>query len=172
MKTKICSICKKELSTINFCKSPTGKYGVYSICKKCDCERNKKYCKKHKIEISKREEKRSKCPKRIYYVIEKSAKIRKMEFNLPKNDFISWYDNQEKKCYYCKRTVDEIKQDIREAKRNKNRLSIDRKNNKKGYELNNIVLACYRCNTIKGNYFTEQEMLKIVPLFYKRKNNF
>ena len=41
------------------------------------------------------------------------------------------------------------------------RFSIDRKKNGIGYSLDNIVLACSRCNSIKSDYFTEEEMLKI-----------
>lgn len=50
----------------------------------------------------------------------------------------------------------------------KNRLTIDRKNNNGNYCIDNIVLACYRCNTIKGDFFTEQEMLKIGKIIKER----
>lgn len=40
---KTCTKCGRDLSLENFYKSPTGKYGVYSVCKECQ----KKECKKH-----------------------------------------------------------------------------------------------------------------------------
>lgn len=40
---KTCTKCGRDLSLENFYKSPTGKYGVYSVCKECQ----RKECKKH-----------------------------------------------------------------------------------------------------------------------------
>lgn len=34
-------------------------------------------------------------------------------------------------------------------------------NNNKGHLKNNIVPCCYKCNTIKNNFFTFEEMKKI-----------
>jgi len=82
--------------------------------------------------------------------------------------YIEWYNKQEQICYYCKRTLNEINQDTKEQSQNyKTRLSIDRKDSNKGYILNNIILACFRCNAIKSDYFTEQEMLKIGEIIYE-----
>ena len=105
-------------------------------------------------------------PKHIYFVIKNSAIHRNIEFNLTEEIFNNWYNNQEQKCYYCNRSIQKIKKDIKEDKRYKNRLSIDRKNNNRGYEINNIVLACSRCNIVKGNYFTEQQMLELGKKLY------
>ena len=87
---------------------------------------------------------------------------------ITKDDFIKWYTFQEKKCVYC---------GIEEARIEKDfmcwsgtRLQIDRKDNKKGYEKNNIVLACPVCNFIKGNYFTFKEMLEIGKVVRKVLN--
>ena len=41
------------------------------------------------------------------------------------------------------------------------RLEIDRKDNNKGYEKGNLALCCCRCNTIKSDFFTEEEMFKV-----------
>jgi 5-methylcytosine-specific restriction endonuclease McrA len=80
--------------------------------------------------------------------------------------------SQSQICYYCKRTLSEVKQDIKENIIFTNRLSIDRKDSFKGYSLDNIVLACYRCNTIKGRYFTEREMLKLAKTLYKKGGSY
>jgi 5-methylcytosine-specific restriction endonuclease McrA len=88
---------------------------------------------------------------------------------ITKEEFIAWYNNQEQKCYYCDRTLGEIKRDITEQKTHKNRLTIDRKDNNGGYSINNIALACRRCNEIKGNYFTENKMLEIGKILYGGK---
>jgi 5-methylcytosine-specific restriction endonuclease McrA len=175
MKTKICSKCKSEKSLTEFYKDENNLY--YSCCKNCKKEIGKIYWKAHKKEIQRRSNDYYKEHKKeirkyrvtaigIFQKIKSKAKIRDRKFSIGKENFIKWYDNQEKKCYYCNRTLLEIKHDTREKKQGKGRLSIDRKNNNKGYELDNIVLACYRCNTIKGDYFTEQEMLEIGKIIY------
>ena len=40
-------------------------------------------------------------------------------------------------------------------------MSIDRKDNTKGYTSDNVVACCFLCNKIKGSFFTEEEMRKI-----------
>jgi 5-methylcytosine-specific restriction endonuclease McrA len=132
----------------------------------------KEYQTENKEKISKWQKEYQINPTGIYHFIKFGAKKRIIDFNLEKENFIKWYNNQKQECYYCSRTLEEIKKDNKESYLFKSRLSIDRKDNKKGYELNNIVLACGRCNHIKSNYFTAQEMLKIGKVLYtKGKNN-
>jgi hypothetical protein len=102
---------------------------------------------------------RSHLPQSVFRVILKSAKRRNLECNLVEKEFIDWYNNQERKCHYCKRSEEETCKEIVNG-RKYGRLSIDRKDNTRGYILNNIVLACNRCNGIKSAYYTEQEMLQ------------
>lgn len=45
VKTKICSTCKTEKIFEHFSKNKSCKYGVMSLCKKCDSDRNKKWRK-------------------------------------------------------------------------------------------------------------------------------
>jgi 5-methylcytosine-specific restriction endonuclease McrA len=109
-------------------------------------------------------------PHMIYFFIKRNAKNRNIKFNITKEDFINWYNKQDKICYYCERTLTKIQSDKKEKEQYKGRLSIDRKDNNKGYEIDNIVLACGRCNIIKGDYFTKQEMKRIGKLIYKLRN--
>ena len=44
---KKCTKCGRELSLDNFYNSQTGKYSVYSVCKKCMSEIHKKYYSKN-----------------------------------------------------------------------------------------------------------------------------
>ena len=48
-------------------------------------------------------------------------------------------------------------------------LSIDCKDNDLGYTIDNIVLACDRCNFIKSNIFTYEEMCFIGENLIKPK---
>jgi hypothetical protein len=93
-----------------------------------------------------------------------SLKNRKRhDFNLGKEEFIKWYDKQKKKCIYCGLTIEEIRKlpFPYNRKNGKNKYSIDRKDNTKGYFLDNIVLCCFTCNTIKNNFLSYEEMIKI-----------
>jgi len=159
---KICSICQIEKSINEFYKDKRHEQNaLVARCKNC----RKNYVKKHT-----KERIFWQClPQSIYNKLIHSAKKRNIRFNISKQNFINWYNSQDKVCYYCNRTLEEIKQDIKEKERNKNRLTIERKDNNKGYVLDNLVLACYRCNAIKSNYYTEEEMLKIGKLLYNIK---
>jgi len=106
----------------------------------------------------------------IFTKIKHNAKKRNIIINFSKEDFIKWYDTQCQKCYYCNRTLKQTKKD-KIFNNNSYRLSIDRKNNNEGYKLNNLVLACFNCNRIKSNVFTEQQMLKIGIVLQKIFNN-
>jgi hypothetical protein len=187
MKTKICSKCKRELLINEFYKDKKTKDKLYFCCKKCMKIYNKDYYEDNKEGMNLRTKKYyknyqenlknyakiyrkinkkqikliQKTAKRIYCILRCNAKNRGIKFNLNKEDFIQWYNSQEQKCHYCGRTLKEIQKDKNECKNHQGRLTIDRKDNYKGYKIDNICLACYRCNTTKSNYFTEQEMLKI-----------
>lgn len=72
-----------------------------------------------------------------------------------KKELIFFFNNTKKECHYCK-----IPENFKLHYRFKI-LQIDRKDNLKGYELENIVFACYRCNTIKSEFLSYNEMLEI-----------
>lgn len=186
IKLKYCPGCKKNLPLDNFYKCKNRKSGLDCHCKTCQKTYRKfnlkykkykiKYRKEHKKEADEysenyRKKFKSKIHKSqklyrttvngIYTTLKCRIRKTKIKFNISKKDFLDWYDKQEKKCHYCERSIDEIKLNKRELNRFKMRLSIDRVDNSVGYILKNMVLACYRCNSMKSDYFTEKEMLKI-----------
>lgn len=46
--------------------------------------------------------------------------------------------------------------------------TVDRKDSYIGYIYSNCVSACKRCNTIKSNYLSYEEMLQVADLLYKK----
>jgi hypothetical protein len=53
-------------------------------------------------------------------------------------------------------------------------VTTDRVDNNKGYSLENCVAACFECNRIKSNKFTETEMMligKTLSKVYKVRTN-
>ena len=136
----------------------------YSTHKKEYAQRQKEYFNSHKDQYRKyRREWNYTSPYGIYSIIKSgltSKKTpRKYLMKISKEDFAKWYSSQEKKCFYCKRSIIETQTDA--LNRKVHRLTIDRIDNNRGYEAGNLALACLRCNAIKNNYFTKDEMLKI-----------
>jgi hypothetical protein len=84
-------------------------------------------------------------------------------------DFKDWYDKQEKICIYCGIKEENLKDDPLQFGRRVGHLTLDRKNNNNGYMLENIVLSCYRCNTVKSNLFTYLEMIEIGKIISKKR---
>jgi 5-methylcytosine-specific restriction endonuclease McrA len=122
-------------------------------------KQSKKYRENHKEQVKQLAKQYHNCPTGIYIIIKNNAKKRNIKINISKEDFINWYNSQKQECYYCKRTLSEIKKDKHYSKTQ--RLTIDRINNNKDYNLNNIVLACWICNSVKSKIFNKKEMLKL-----------
>lgn len=163
MKIKICSKCKIKKSIKDFFKDNHKKSGHLSACKKCSYIITKKYSQSLKGKQALKRYYHS--AKGIYNQLKTIAKHKKIIFKLNKNRFIEWYNQQTKKCVYCKRLEYLIIKDYNGRHR---RCSIDRKDNNQGYTLNNIILACHKCNTIKNDIFTFDEMIKIGKILKKK----
>lgn len=130
---------------------------------------NKKYYEVHKGElrikkqtyytehIKPRREKTKHSPEYIYIILKHRSKVRHKDI-ISREEFIEWYNNEEKKCFYCGILPQE-----------NSRLTIDRLDNKKGYEKGNIALACFPCNKVKGETLTTQEMKIVGELVMKRR---
>ena len=97
-----------------------------------------------------------------YYGLKTRAKRNGIVFELERREFEDWFNNQELKCHYC--GADLIKEATRSTQSPFD-LTIDRKDNNKGYILDNIIMACKRCNLVKTDIFTEQEMIEIATKY-------
>lgn len=97
--------------------------------------------------------------RQTYY--ERHNDKREKPFHLERDPFLEWYANQPKACHYCEISQDNLAQIKDSQLRKVCRLTIDCKDNDVGYFLENMVLSCNRCNAIKGDFFTYEEMLHI-----------
>ena len=158
MKRKICTICKIKKSISEFNNYKRGKNGKESRCKKCSSKATRKWFKSNKGQTY------YQLPQSIYRYLKCRAKQRNLSFKISCEDFINWYDNELKICIYCKRTAQEA---IKDYNGYHTRLSIDRKDNNAGYQLDNMVLCCYNCNVIKGNRYSYKEMQQIAKVIIK-----
>lgn len=159
-KSKICSCCKKRKPSRLFKIRTSSKDGLYGECNPCLNKKAKIYRNKYPKLIQKNAKKYRESIKGIYEVCKlNGAKERNLIFNISYEDFDKWYKKQPQICHYCERALEKIKLDKHYHRTN--RLTIDRKDNNKGYTLNNIILACDICNKVKSNIFTYKEMLQI-----------
>lgn len=156
---KTCTYCGEEKPLSAFSKHRLSKDGHAYQCKKCNAKRAKVW--------------RS-TPSGIYTALKGQINYTKKHMNRrdyrgyirrPRKDllcsreeFIGWYNIQPKKCAYC--GISEEKLDSVNDVWNEKlaRLSVDCVDNDRGYSLDNMVLACGRCNITKNDFFTFEEM--------------
>lgn len=129
------------------------------VCKWCKKEfkhsnTRKKYCSKNCSDASYRHS--NYAGNKYMSILSRCKKLNRFLDNIiDKQKFIDWFDNQEQICIYCSCSLDRYDKSLMSCP------SIDRKDNKKGYVENNLVLSCNSCNNMKSNYFTYDEMLLI-----------
>lgn len=139
--------------------SSKGKKYPESRCKNCSRERNKAWRQANRQKLQKNERRYNLSPKGIYKKLVQSE--RSWEVDMTQAEFSEWYLSQPKICYYCG-LPQEMLRTIPDRYNNRTyRLTVDRVDSSKHYELNNIVLCCLRCNHIKGDFFTQSEMEQI-----------
>ena len=158
---KKCTRCLKDYprSLKHFLKDKRGKHNLTSWCRNCSNEYNRIYSKKHPRKLQERQKKYDNSEKRIYLRLKQSARGHLV--TISQEAFLMWYKSQQRKCCYC--GIEEVRLpiDLDSYNRKTSRLTIDRMDSQLGYEKGNLALCCYRCNSIKGNFFTPSEMVEI-----------
>lgn len=161
---KCCSKCKKEKSISEF-------YAGHCWCKKCQKEhvmakraQNLESYKGYLKRIWTR-------PSIIYSHKRANAKKDGVKFTLKKESFIEWYELQAKCCTYCGIKPELFKRTNDKLLSNQVNLGIDRINPNKGYIQGNITLSCRRCNSIKNDFFTSEEMKELAQKYVIPKWN-
>lgn len=112
-------------------------------------------------------------------ILQSSSKKKNILFSLTKESLTNWWSITPNICFYCNVILDEylknrdfivlykgnnfeIKKFMRfyynSNWRKINKMTIDRMDNHKGYILNNIVKACWICNSLKSDFFSANEM--------------
>ena len=109
---------------------------------------------------------------------------RRKKMKIPLDEFIKWYLSQDKKCFYCGITEEEIKNLLdngklitKRIKTRGRKLELDRKEPNLSYDnINNLVFSCYWCNNAKTDEFTTNEFKEVGQVFKKiwekRKNGY
>ncbi len=125
-------------------------------------EKNAKWRRENPEKMKGYLNKHYKTPKGRYTALKSRAVGRQVPFTITREEFCGWFVNQPLKCHYC--SVALINNG---GLKQPNTLTIDRKDNGRGYSLENMAFCCSRCNMIKGAWFTEKQMLEIMPAILK-----
>lgn len=131
------------------------------------------------MEIKTQESIKRAITQRLFASLKQSSEKKRMKCKLTVKEFEDFINDTPDVCYYCGMTLNEYVKirnficnydgDNWEINRYKKffkspihrrieRMTIDRKYNDDGYGINNIVKSCWICNSIKGDFFSSQEM--------------
>ncbi|GAI58637.1 unnamed protein product, partial [marine sediment metagenome] len=143
---------------------------------KCACkawrERNKEHIRLHKKEwyesnrprikarykerYKRNRKKVSRNPLQIYRLFYMRKKY--VPIKMTVEEFVNWYNSKPKVCCYCGIPENSLKYLDYIPKKHRMRLQIERINNEKRYELDNIALACRTCNILHLKPFTFKQI--------------
>ena len=149
---KICTNCGRTLDESEFYKLHKGKGKLRAQCKSCALGYVRQYYSIGTLAGR-------------FHRIRGGARSRGIDFAIDLEVFVGWFRLQRMNCHYCGSP-------LTKTNGHKSQLTdwtFDRKDNKKGYSLNNIVLCCRRCNMAKGSWFTETQMLEIATKYFKKE---
>ena len=151
--TKYCKRCDRTLPINHFHRDKKSEDGHAFYCKECCSE----YGKKWRMTAS-----------GVYSSVKGRNKFyNNHPFKITKKEFVNWYKAQPQKCHYCGLSIELLDRFNEKFNTKGVRFTIDCKDNEVGYEKDNIVLACDKCNTMKSNYIPYETMLEIGKKYIK-----
>ena len=164
-----CTKCQRTYreSLKFFMKDNRYKKNLTRWCRKCFNEYNRGYTKAQPKKLKERQKKYDNSEKRAYLRLKQSSRGHLV--TITQEQFLMWYKSQPRKCYYCGIEEVHLPIDSDSFNRRTPRLTIDRMDSSRGYEMENMVLCCLRCNSIKGNFFTPLEMVEIGQKYISRR---
>lgn len=191
MKTKKCNKCRKTKPTSEFYRDRAARDGLRTTCKACRKKTKAAYRNSpHGRRTRKARRKKladsgyRRYGKGALGVLRRSAIRRDLPFDLTAEQLTQWWKNTPDICAYCGLTIQEFvalrktiiayKGDNWEIAKFKkffrNRqyvtmrwMTIDRKDNSKGYTVKNMAKACWICNSLKHDFFSPRDMKRISP---------
>lgn len=89
---------------------------------------------------------------------------KKLNFDLTYDEFL--FLTQISCCSYCGRTIN-----WEECGQSADKYNLDRKDNKKGYSLDNLAICCTDCNIMKRNHYSFDEFQLIRRLLFIARNS-
>ena len=165
---KVCIHCKQEKPLEAFGNKKDTRDRKQTWCKGCNAERLRQSRYDNPVIVRQKAAKAARLyrqtPTGKFATIRANAYHRDTEFCITIKDFKQWLQEIDGHCFYCG-----IVFSTNDNSRNMDGFTIDRKDGHTGYKLDNIVQACRQCNTIKGTWFTYEEMIEIGNKYLRRK---
>lgn len=189
IQTKTCIKCKVEKPVGEFPKNVRIPGGYHYYCKTCMNAYIKAYQQTGKGEESVRraaEKQRTtgyfRFGKGAIHILKQGAIKRGIPFLISADELGTWWKSVPDTCAYCGISIDQYRHlrdrilkytgtnyDILKFRRlfrspkhaAINWMTIDRKDNSRGYELTNMLKACWICNGIKGSLLTWEDVTLI-----------
>lgn len=155
IQVKTCTRCGEPKHITEFSRHRRSPDGRAWQCKECNSKRAKIW--------------RS-TPEGIYQNIKgRTNHYKRTTFELDKEEFIQWYITEKRVCHYCSIPEDALYLLRPRFRVKSSRLTVDRKDNDQGYFLENLVLACCQCNSIKCDELTHDEMFEFGQKYLRPK---
>ena len=161
MSIKYCSCCRKTRPTRVFGFNKGRADGLADYCRDCARKASLEEYYSHKEEYREYKQEYNRRPTERYRQICRRSQKRGIPMAISKQDFITWYNEQPQNCFYCGVEFDDYKNNHLRG------LTMDRIDNDKQYELDNIVLSCMRCNIMKGSWLSGKQMLDAANRYFK-----
>lgn len=99
----------------------------------------------------------------IFNKLKNTAKNEKHDLDITYLDFLKY--TNEPDCYYCGSRIDWQPYGYIESKYRHGSYFLDRRDNDKGYSVENCLVCCTRCNIAKGNRYTYEEWYGMTAYF-------
>ena len=96
---------------------------------------------------------------------------RSSQVNLTNKEFKVWFANcYDGTCSYCGVTLEQYRSStfLKKIRPHIKNFGIDRKDTTRGYELDNIAVACNFCNSVKGSFFSHDEFKEIAKKYIRK----
>ena len=96
---------------------------------------------------------------------------RSTQVNLTNKEFKVWFANcYDGTCSYCGVTLEQYRSStfLKKIRPHIKNFGIDRKDTTRGYELDNIAVACNFCNSVKGSFFSHDEFKEIAKKYIRK----
>jgi len=98
-------------------------------------------------------------PRAVYSRLKSHLKRKSAVLDWPREDFIEWYKSAPLICVYC---GIEVKKYAGSSGPKRDAISIDRKDPKGPYSRDNCAISCMKCNIVKNDVLTYEQMKNIV----------
>ena len=148
--SKVCTKCKLEKPLTEFGNTKASKDGKTWRCSDC---------------LNEYARNRANTTWGVYKALERNQKYfhrhssnQEKPFIITYEEFKPWYETQRRKCGYCYLPEEKLHEVNDSHNMKVNRLTIDCKENSNGYRIDNIILACNRCNFIKNDFLNYEQM--------------